>query len=75
MSDTMDMLNMQNVTIGEKLKKYRLSHLWTLQHMASRSGLSVGTIQKIEAGTVEPHDLSIAKLFRAFPDLGNNNAA
>lgn len=69
MSDIKNMSNIANDLMGQKLKEYRLSHLWTLQQVASMSGLSVSTIQKIESGTVIPHDLSIAKLCKAFPDL------
>ena len=75
MSDNAAMLNKENNTIGNKLKRYRMSHLWTLQQMATMAGLSVGTIQRIESGSVEPHDLSVAKLIRAFPDLENGTAA
>lgn len=70
----MNIMNTQNETIGKKLKTYRLSNLWTLQQMADKCGLSTGTIQRIESDAVDPHDLSIAKLLRAFPDLDIDSA-
>lgn len=70
MSDTMNTMNNgKNRTIGERLKEYRMAHLWTLEQMSNMSDVSIGALHKIESDAVDPHDLTLAKLKKAFPDL------
>ena len=54
---------------GERLKAYRLDRLWTLHQMATVTGLSISGLQSIENGKVQPHDLTVAKILKALPDL------
>ena len=73
MSDSMNTMNNENGkdSIGKRLKKYRMDHLWTFQQMSNISGISVGALHQIENDEVEPHDLTIARLIKAFPDFEN----
>jgi transcriptional regulator with XRE-family HTH domain len=61
--------------IAERLKRYRMARLWTLQQMANAVGMTAAAIWKIETGSVTPQDLTIAKMRRAFPDLFDSTAA
>jgi DNA-binding XRE family transcriptional regulator len=59
----------EKIDIGKKLKQYRMRKLWTLRQMATVTDLSEATIYKIEVGDVTPHDLTVAKILKAIPDL------
>lgn len=61
--------------IAETIKKYRLERLWTLRQMATVIGLTTGALWKIENGKVKPHELTVAKIQRALPDIEINSAA
>ena len=44
----------QMVSFGRELRRLRLDRGWSLQRMATESGVSVAGIQKIERGTTNP---------------------
>ena len=56
-------------TFAERLKAYRMEKLWTLQQMATLTGLAPDSIWRLENGHRRPHDLTRAKLKRALPDF------
>ena len=56
-------------SIADKVKRYRMSRLWTLHQMADATGITLRTIWMIETNKVKPHDLTIAKIKRALPDF------
>jgi transcriptional regulator with XRE-family HTH domain len=58
--------------VGMTLKRYRLSKLWTMRQMSAVTGIGLRTIWMIEHGKSVPHDLTIAKLKKALPDLDIN---
>lgn len=53
--------------IAERLREYRLSRELTYEQMGALTGLHHVTIWKIEHGTVNPHDLTVAILERTLP--------
>jgi transcriptional regulator with XRE-family HTH domain len=65
---------LHNEQFAEQFKKYRLQRLWTLRQMANAVGVTIPTIWKIENGRVKPHDLTVAKILRALPDLETKTA-
>ena len=56
-------------SFGKRLKRYRLSKLWTLDQMAVITRLSIAGLSRIERGKAVPSDLSISKIKQALPDL------
>jgi transcriptional regulator with XRE-family HTH domain len=53
--------------IADALKSYRLEREWTLEEMATVTGLNLSTIHRIEEGKTTPHDLTIHILKRKLP--------
>lgn len=53
--------------IATAIKSYRLEREWTLSQMAAATGLSASAIQKYEAGTHYPSDLTLHKLKKRLP--------
>jgi len=48
--------------IGQRLKELRRQNEWTLKEVASRTGISVGTLSKLENGKTELNFSSVNKL-------------
>jgi transcriptional regulator with XRE-family HTH domain len=51
--------------IGDKLREVRKRSLMSQRELASRSGVGVTTIVRIERNQVEPHGATIRKLAQA----------
>ncbi len=49
-------------TIGRRLKELRKEHDWTLSEVSKRTGISVGTLSKVENGKTELNFTSVNKL-------------
>ncbi len=54
---------------GATLKRSRMRRLWSLRQMAVVTGMSVNGIRQIEAGKVKPHELTVARIVKALPDI------
>ena len=52
--------------VGGRIRRERLNRNWTLSQMAERSGVSVGTLSKIENGLSTPYFDTILKIARTF---------
>ncbi|HSG62283.1 MAG TPA: XRE family transcriptional regulator [Pseudomonadales bacterium] len=48
--------------IGQRLRELRKDNGWTLAHVASKTGISVGTLSKLEHGKTELNFSSVNKL-------------
>ena len=51
--------------IGDRLRQLRKQSLMTQEELATRSGVAVSTIIRIERNQVEPHGSTIRKLAEA----------
>ena len=58
------MLNKYPLRIGVTVKRLRQFAGMNQQTLADRSGVSQGTISRIERGTIDPDKLSIGTLYR-----------
>lgn len=54
---------------GRKLKEYRLRKGWTLRQLSGVTGYPTATLSRIENGRVEPHELTMANIIRALPNV------
>jgi transcriptional regulator with XRE-family HTH domain len=61
MMDTEEMASV----LGRQVRRFRLQQAWTQVELASRAGISKGTLIRIEAGDHQPHPPTIRKLARA----------
>ena len=52
-------------TWGERMRKWLADQGWTQQELATRSGLSIGTVSNLYRGIVEPHPRTIRKIATA----------
>jgi transcriptional regulator with XRE-family HTH domain len=62
-----DLLQQQLVSFGERLKRLRLRHDWTLDDLADRSGLSKAYLSRLESGDRQASiaaALTLAEVFR-----------
>lgn len=63
-------------TLANAIKRYRFHKEWTLDEMAKATGLHLTTIQRLEKGERNCHELTLAILLNHCPGLldGGQNA-
>jgi len=55
--------------LGVRLREYRVSREWTLEHLSRLTGVSVTALSCIERGFQNPSPLTAQKLKRTLPGL------
>lgn len=65
----METIEQKKKMIASKLKQFRLERDLTLAEIASKAGVGVPTVYRIENGIAEPNERTLYKLEKAFPEL------
>ncbi len=60
----------KRAALARAVKRFRLERAWTLEQMARACDLDPRTIWNLENQRVNPHERTIAKLYRLIPSLG-----
>jgi transcriptional regulator with XRE-family HTH domain len=66
MPPTTDLLQEELTSFGERLKRLRLRHDWTLEDLAGRSGLSKPYLSRLESGDRQASIAAVLTLSRIF---------
>jgi transcriptional regulator with XRE-family HTH domain len=61
---------MDREKLAREFKALRLKRRWTLDKIALIIGISKGTAWNLEMTSKRPHDLTLAKVYDTFPELG-----
>jgi transcriptional regulator with XRE-family HTH domain len=60
--------------LAREFKAVRMKRRWTLEKIALVVGISKGTAWNLENTSKRPHDLTLAKVFDVFPELGGDHS-